>query len=88
MRSPGSRERKTRVAPTRRAVVNWLIPASKWSGRAERMVFRGVLQVGRDDLGPDHDVALAGRHALGHPRRARGVQDRREVDLGDASLDC
>jgi hypothetical protein len=37
-RSPGSRERcNTSVAPTRRAVVNWLIPASKFSGSAERM---------------------------------------------------
>ena len=37
-RSPGSRERcNTSVAPTRKEVVNWLIPASKLSGSAERM---------------------------------------------------
>jgi hypothetical protein len=55
--------------------------------RREDAVFCGVLQVGRDDLGPDHDVALARGHAFGHPRGAGGVQDRREVRLGDAPLD-
>src|SRR5215216_6243781 len=32
------------------------------------------------------DVALAGRHALGHPRGARGVQDRPEIHLRDLPL--
>src|SRR5215210_3152555 len=42
-RSPGSLERsKYNVAPARREVVNWLIPASKFRGRAERMRSSGV----------------------------------------------
>ncbi len=37
-RSPGSLERRrAKVAPTRSEVVNWLSPASKFSGSAERM---------------------------------------------------
>jgi hypothetical protein len=37
-RSPGNRERnRYSVAPTRSEVVTWLIPASKFSGSAERM---------------------------------------------------
>src|SRR5215211_4442893 len=54
--------------------------------RRKDAVLAGVLQVRRDDLGTDHDVALAGRHALGHPRGARGVQDRPEIHLRDLPL--
>src|SRR5215204_6599990 len=43
-RSPGNRERcNTSVAPARKEVVNWLIPASKLRGSAERMRSSGVL---------------------------------------------
>src|SRR5918997_3101550 len=42
-RSPGNLERsRYRVAPARREVVNWLIPASKLRGSAERMRSSGV----------------------------------------------
>src|SRR5215210_2268994 len=42
-RSPGSLERsRYRVAPALREVVNWLIPASKFKGSAERMRSSGV----------------------------------------------
>ena len=72
----------TSVAPTSSAVDSWLKPASKLNGRMLRMrsslVFSTVLG---DTLRTGHQVAVRQHHALRQSRRARRVDDGRDVAI-------
>src|SRR5918997_1078152 len=81
-RQPGTQQVQRRPRPQRRRELAHTGVEVQGQSR-EDTVLRYVLQVVGDDLGPDHHVALAGRHPFGHPRRARRVQDGPEVHLGN-----
>ena len=72
----------TTCAPTVKAVVSWLNPASKLSGSAARMTSSAVFSRYWLTLAPpDEQVAVGEHHALRLAGAAGGVEDRGHVDV-------